>query len=37
MMYLKAFIVGGLLCVIGQLLMDYTEISPARILVLYVV
>lgn len=37
LMYLKAFIVGGLLCVIGQLLMDYTGITPARILVLYVV
>jgi stage V sporulation protein AE len=37
LMYVKAFAVGGLLCVIGQLLMDYTEITPARILVLYVV
>jgi stage V sporulation protein AE len=37
MMYLKAFVIGGLLCVIGQLLIDYTTISPARILVLYVV
>jgi stage V sporulation protein AE len=37
MMYLKAFVVGGLLCVAGQLLMDYTSITPARILVLYVV
>jgi stage V sporulation protein AE len=36
-MYVKAFVVGGLLCVIGQLLMDYTNITPARILVLYVV
>jgi stage V sporulation protein AE len=36
MMYVKAFAVGGLLCVIGQLLMDYTNITPARILVLYV-
>jgi len=37
LMYLKAFVVGGLLCVIGQLMMDYTGITPARILVLYVV
>jgi stage V sporulation protein AE len=37
MMYLKAFVIGGLLCVIGQLIMDYTNITPARILVLYVV
>jgi stage V sporulation protein AE len=36
-MYIKAFIVGGVLCVIGQLLMDYTNITSARILVLYVV
>lgn len=36
MMFLKAFIVGGLICVIGQLLMDYTKLTPARILVLFV-
>lgn len=35
--YLKAFIVGGLLCVIAQLLIDYTKLTPARILVSYVV
>lgn len=35
--YLKAFAVGGLLCVIGQLLVDYTKLTPARILTLYVV
>ena len=34
--YLKAFVVGGLICVIGQLLIDYTSITPARILVLFV-
>lgn len=33
---LKAFLVGGLLCVVGQLLMDYTGLTPARILVLFV-
>ena len=34
---LKAFIVGGLLCVIGQVLIDRTKLTPARILVGYVV
>ncbi|MEG0895467.1 MAG: SpoVA/SpoVAEb family sporulation membrane protein, partial [Oscillospiraceae bacterium] len=29
---LKAFLVGGLICAIGQVLMDYTKITPARIL-----
>lgn len=37
MMFLKAFIVGGLICVIGQLLIDYTRLTPARILVSFVV
>jgi len=35
--YLKAFLCGGLLCVIGQLLIDRTKLTPARILVSYVV
>ena len=35
--YLKAFLVGGLLCVIGQVLIDKTKLTPARILVGYVV
>ena len=35
--YIKAFIFGGLLCVIGQLLIDKTKLTPARILVSYVV
>ena len=35
--YLKAFIIGGVLCVIGQLLIDKTKLTPARILVGYVV
>lgn len=35
--YLKAFLVGGLLCLIGQILIDKTKLTPARILVLYVV
>ncbi|MBO4954277.1 MAG: stage V sporulation protein AE [Clostridia bacterium] len=35
--YLKAFIVGGVLCVIGQVLIDRTRLTPARILVGYVV
>ena len=35
--YLKAFVVGGLFCVIGQILIDKTKLTPARILVGYVV
>ena len=35
--YVKAFICGGLLCVIGQILIDRTKLTPARILVSYVV
>lgn len=36
MIFLKAFIIGGLICVIGQLLIDLTKLTPARILVLFV-
>ena len=35
-MVLKAFIVGGLICVIGQILIDKTKLTSARILVIYV-
>lgn len=35
--YLKAFLVGGTLCLIGQILIDKTKLTPARILVAYVV
>lgn len=35
--YLYAFLVGGILCAIGQVLIDYTKLTPARILVTYVV
>ena len=35
MILLKAFVVGGLICVIGQLLIDFTKLTPARILVLF--
>ena len=35
--YLKAFCVGGLLCLIGQILIDKTKLTPARILTGYVV
>ena len=31
--YLKAFLVGGIFCIIGQLLIDKTKLTPARILV----
>ena len=37
MEYLKAFLAGGALCIIGQILIDKTALSPARILVGYVV
>ena len=36
MMFLKAFVVGGLICVIGQFLIDLTKMTPAKILVLFV-
>ena len=36
MEYAKAFLVGGILCVIGQILIDRTKLTPARILVGYV-
>lgn len=35
--YLKAFLIGGTLCLIGQILIDKTKLTPARILVCYVV
>ena len=35
--YIKAFAVGGALCLIGQILIDKTKLTPARILVSYVV
>jgi len=35
--YLKAFLVGGAFCLIGQVLIDKTKLTPARILVSYVV
>ena len=37
MQYLKAFLLGGFLCVIGQFLIDKTKLTPARILTGYVV
>lgn len=35
--YVKAFIVGGLLCIIAQILIDKTKITPARVMVVFVV
>lgn len=35
--FLKAFLVGGTICLIGQLLIDYTRLTPAKILVMFVV
>ena len=37
MAYLKAFLIGGLFCLIGQILIDKTKLTPARILVSYVI
>ena len=34
--YIRAFITGGIICVIGQILMDKTKLTPARILVIFV-
>ena len=36
LLYLKVFVVGGLLCVLGEMLIMKTKLTPARILVLYV-
>lgn len=35
--YVKSFLIGGILCLIGQILIDKTKLTPARILVSYVV
>lgn len=35
--YIKAFLVGGIFCLVGQFLIDKTKLTPARILVCYVV
>lgn len=37
MMFLKAFVVGGIICVMGQLLVDLTKLTPGKILVGFVV
>ena len=37
MIYLYAFLLGGALCAVGQLLIDFTKLTPARILTAYVV
>ena len=37
MEYIKAFLIGGLFCLVGQILIDKTKLTPARILVSYVV
>ena len=36
MIYCKSFLVGGLLCAVGQIFIDKTRLTPARILVIYV-
>lgn len=35
MEYIKAFIVGGLICVVGQIILDTTKLTPAHILVIF--
>ena len=35
-MIIKGFIIGGIICIIGQILIDKTKLTPARILVIYV-
>lgn len=35
--FLKAFLIGGAICAVGQVLIDYTKLTPARILVSFVV
>ena len=37
MEYISAFIVGGVICLIGELLLDLTKLTPARVMVLFVV
>jgi len=37
MQYIYAFLIGGAICIIGQILIDKTKLTPARILVLFVV
>lgn len=37
MSYVRAFLVGGTICLVGQLLIDFTKMTPARILVSFVV
>ena len=37
MIFIKAFAVGGLICLVGQILIDTTKLTPARILVAFVV
>lgn len=36
-MFLKAFLIGGAICAVGQILIDKTKLTPARILTMYVV
>ena len=36
LMLLKAFAVGGTICIVGQILIDKTKLTPARILVIFV-
>lgn len=37
LLYFKAFVVGGIICALAQILIDYTKLTPARILTMYVI
>ncbi|NMP37663.1 MAG: stage V sporulation protein AE [Clostridiales bacterium] len=37
MIFLKAFLVGGVICAIGQLIIDLTKLTPGKILVIFVI
>lgn len=36
MEFVRAFVVGGAICVVGQVLLDFTKLTPARVLVMFV-
>ncbi len=36
MEYLRAFVIGGAICAVGQVLLDFTKLTPARVLVMFV-
>ena len=36
MQFVRCFVIGGLICIVGQILIDKTKLTPARILVIFV-